>query len=220
MKKLILSCVFATGLVFCGSKAQASTVSWIDWSTTSSGTLTVGSTTVGVSLTGSPFALVNGDGYYNNGATGGTSLTGTYGGLTPSDLIQVAGAGIFTLTFNSPVLDPYIALVSVGRASRSVTYSFSNPFSVISSGPNFWGYSGYSVSGNDFTGYEYSGVLKFSGAYSSISFGITPPEYWHGFNFGVAGLAPTAAVPEPSTLLLLGTGLVGLAIRKRFKTRG
>ncbi len=193
-------------------------VTWIDWQSTSSGSLTIGGTTIDVSLTGNPWDLINGDFYYNNSYTGGTSPSGTYGGLQPSDLIRVTGTGNFALTFDSPVVDPYIALVSVGSAWRSVTYSFDTPFTVISTGSNFWGYGGYSVSGNDFTGIEFNGILQFQGTYSSFSFDILQPEGWHGFNLGVADAA--SPIPEPSTILLLGSGLAGLAgFRQKFKVK-
>ena len=214
--RAFLKTLFCVSVVLC-STSNAGAVTWIDWQSTSNGSLTIGSTNIGVSMTGNPMALVNGDGYYNNGSTGGTSPSGTYGGLTPSDLIQVNGTGTFNLTFDSPIVDPYIALVSVGQGGWPVTYSFDDPFSVISSGGNYWGYSGYSVSpdGTDFTGSEYNGILKFSGTYSSISFDIAPSEHWHGFNFGVADSA--SSVPEPATLLLFGVGLVGVGIARRLR---
>ena len=77
-----LKTLFCVSVVLC-SASIAGAVTWIDWQSTTSGTLTIGSTNIGVTMTGNPMALVNGDGYYNNGATGGTSPSGTYGGLTP-----------------------------------------------------------------------------------------------------------------------------------------
>lgn len=194
--------------------AQASAVTWTDWSNTSAGTLTFGSSTVNVALAGNPWDLVNGDFYYNNGSTGGTSVSGTYAGLAPSDLIRVYNAGQYTISFDKEVVDPYIALVSVGQGGLGVTYSFDSAFSVVSAGGNYWGYSGYTTSGNNFTGYEYNGILKFTGTYTSLSFTIQNPEYWHGFNVGAATAAP---VPEPEMYLslLAGLGALGFVARRR-----
>lgn len=199
---------------------SAPVVNWIDWSSTSSGTLNIAPNTINVSMTGAPIGLSNGDYYYNNAATGGTAVTGTYAGLMPSDMIQVNGASTFTLTFSSAILNPYIALVSVGQGGYPVTYSFGAPVSVLSAGGNYWGYSGYTVNGNNFTGYEYNGILQLQGSYSSISFSTAPGENWHGFNIGSAAVAN--AVPEPETyaMMLAGLGLLGgLARRRKNKTQ-
>lgn len=191
--------------------AHAAT-SWIDWQNTTTGTLQLGTTSVGVHLSGPAWDLVNGDTYFNNTATGGTSATGTYAGLAPSDLIRVYNTGTFTLTFDTPVLDPVLALVSVGQPGYGVNYSFDHAFSVVSHGSNYWGYTGYSTSGTTFTGLEFNGVLQFSGQVSSLTFTVQNPEYWHGFNAGAV-----AAVPEPETwgMLLAGAGAVALVRRRR-----
>jgi hypothetical protein len=105
-------------------------------------------------------------------------------------------------------VDPYIALVSVGQPTGNfVTYSFQNPFTVISYGPNYWGYNGYVINGNDITGHEFNGVLKLTGTFNSLSFTVKDPEDWHGFNVGAV-----SAVPEPSTYLagITALGMLGL----------
>lgn len=208
IKKLLFSLVGLT--VF--FSVNVTHAGWIDWTSTTSGTMDIGGTTVGVTLSGSPHSYENGDYYYNNAATGYTSPTGTYAGLDPSDLIRVYLEGSFTLSFDQTVSGLDMALISVGQGGLPVTYDFDDDFSVVSFGPNYWGYTGYSVSGNDFTGKEYNGILRFDGEFDSISFTTINNEYWHAFNFGSDSLA---RVIEPSSLLLMGLGLIGLALSRR-----
>lgn len=201
---------FATAVCLAGSfMAQSVSADWIDWTNTTTGTMTIGSATVNVTLAGNPMDLVNGDGYYSSyNAT-------TYASLSPSDLIRVDAPSSFTLNFDQTVSDLYMALVSVGRANAPVNYYFGDSFTVLSSGPNQWGYNGYTVSGNTFTGTEYNGVLHFSGDFDSITFNTNPNEYWHGFNF--ASFATASSVSEPASIALLGLGLIGLAAARRRK---
>lgn len=195
------------------SFAMAAPVQWVNWTSATPGSsgsavgsMSFGATSVGVNLSGNFNNFVNGSAYY-------ASYPATYANLSPSDLLQEWTTGTVNLTFSQPVADLYLALVSVGSAGAPVTYGFDRPFTVVSSGPNFWGYTGYSTSGNSFTGREYNGILKFAGTHSSLSFNIDRPENWHGFNAG----AVAAVVPEPGTyaLLLTGLGLAGFAARRR-----
>lgn len=207
-------------LTCAASASMAAAPSWIDWSTPSTGTLTIGSTAVGVTLSGSaPASLVNGDYYYNNANTGGTAPGGTYGGLAPSDMLQVINASTFTLTFSQAITNPYVALVSIGQPNLPISYTFNGAISSLSTaGNNYWGTGSGSFSGNTFTGLEYNGVLQLSGNYTSLTITTAADENWHGFNVGSAALV--TAVPEPETfaMLLAGLGLVGTIARKRKQT--
>ena len=137
--------------------------------------------------------------------------------------------GSVTLTFSRTIKDIYITLYSVGARSNdsnwyyaAVDYAFSglpNGIEVFSYGTSP-GYDSFFLSnnGNTITGAEFSGVLKLAGNFDSLSFDIFHDEYWHGFNIGAGSLASPSTVPEPTTMLLLGLGLMGLAgIRRKFK---
>lgn len=196
------------------SSAMAGTVQWTNWTSATPGSsgsavgsMSFGATSVGVNLRGNFNNFFNGSFYY-------ASYPATYANLSPSGLLQEWTTGTVNLTFSRPVTDLYLALVSVGQLRAPVTYGFDRPFTVVSSGRNFWGYGGYSTSGNSFTGREYNGILKFAGTHSSLSFNIGQPETWHGFNVGAAAVAP---VPEPESyaLLLAGLGLAGFSARRR-----
>lgn len=210
MKQLAATILF--GLVVIAT--PHANAGWIDWTSTTTGTMDVGGTSVGVSLTGNPHNFVNGDYYYNNANTGGTSASGTYGGMAPTDFIQVVAAGSYTLTFDQMVDDLYMSLISVGQPNYPVTYGFNDAFTVESYGANYWGYGGYSVNGNDFTGTEFNGILHFAGSFNSISFTVDPQENWHGFNFASYS---EANVSEPASALLLALGLLGIFGRRLLK---
>ncbi|WP_447987318.1 PEP-CTERM sorting domain-containing protein [Nitrospira sp. Nam74] len=66
---------------------------------------------------------------------------------------------------------------------------------------------------------EPHGVIRFTGAVSSITWTSLTKEFWNGFTVGTYGLAsppsPVSGVPEPSTVLLLGTALFSLAAWRR-----
>ncbi len=192
---------------------QSASAGWIDWTSTSAGTMDIGGTSVGVTLASPGHSFENGDFYYNNTHTGGTSASGTYLGLAPTDMIRVNGPTSFTLSFDQTVTDLSMALVSVGQQGLPVTYDFNDSFTASVAGNNYWGTGSFTTSGDDFIGREYNGILSFAGSFDSISFSTNPGEYWHGFNFA----SNEITVSEPATIALFGLGLISLAIARKRK---
>lgn len=158
-----------------------------------------------------------GDNYWNRAG----NPSGAYA-VTPSNLsfIQFITNGQGgTITFAQAVIDPYIALISVGQPGLATTLTFSDVFTVVSSNNSvanlaYWdvapGSFSIGANGKSLTGNEFSGLLQFKGTFNSLTIATTG-EDWHGFTVGVA------AVPEPSSIALIvgGFAALGLAAQRR-----
>lgn len=112
-----------------------------------------------------------------------------------SDIIAFNGGGptgVHTLRFDPPILNPVMAIVSLGQPSIVVTYDFDVPFTILSFGPGYWGGPGTlnNLGGRRLTGVEGHGTIRFIGPVSQINWTIPNPETWHGITVGIPRQAP------------------------------
>jgi len=98
----------------------------------------------------------------------------------------------------------------------------------VSQGPGYWGGSPTALDqlpGDILRGNEGHGTIQFIGTFSTFSWIVPTPEYWHGFTFGIRTTErieptpPPSTAPEPGTIALVCTGLIGLVrvARRRMK---
>jgi hypothetical protein len=207
--------------------ASAGPIAWVDWTSGSSITGTVdgmitpsAAPAVFTRYTGMfAFAQITGGG--TNYWLPDTPYLSTVVSNAPSstDIIALNLASVAysnNIHFSTPVMNPVMAIVSMGRSNLPVYYDFVQEFSVLSFGPGYWGGPGTltNLGGGVLQGIEGHGAIQFHGAVSDITWTNSPDEYWHGFTVGVPD---TASVPDGgSSLLLLGMALAGLRTgRKR-----
>ena len=204
MKRAVLMALFALALPLA---AYGNTVDF----TNHNGVLTGGST--GLTLAGSELTDV--DGLGGLGLVQGNlgTLNFSTGALTAGNLTTgatFASGGTFVITGNGTGNIPN-GVIFNGSFSSAVTLTFEGTlpnggelYEISGSISGIW-YNGKTVSGRTFQDYVITGKNGFMGGSQTLGSGDT--------------FISTSTVPEPGTLGLLGSGLVGLAgvVRKRMK---
>ncbi len=153
-----------------------------------------------------------------------------------TDIVRLLRSGSQTLSFSQEIANPVFAFVSLNGNG----YGFDQDFEILSggsmnidgAGTDACGYWGCGTSfkqvvdlGGGVMQYrllgtgEPHGVIRFSGAFSTVSWLSLSDENWNGFTLGVEGTSEQvftpAPVPVPAAGLLLLTGLAGLAALRR-----
>jgi hypothetical protein len=143
-------------------------------------------------------------------------------GPSLADVISLfdGGGGTCTITFSQPVVNPVMAIVSLGHQGLAATSAFNVPFDVISRGPGYFGNGPLTEEMNKTVrGEEGNGTIQFFGPVTSIQWTIPESEYWYGLTVGIPGddVGPAGEIPAPGTLLLasVGTALIGYLRRRR-----
>lgn len=147
---------------------------------------------------------------------------------TSTNLIAATGGGVgsyayHTLTFSRPVSNVVMSFYSLGTPSQLSAYTFTQPFTILQTSACTAGSYCLYASNNNLTvnGKEGAGTILFKGTYSSISWTVSVPEDFSGFDFGISGVAfnfgPTTAdtqqslvntvQPLQSTFTMLNTAL-------------
>jgi hypothetical protein len=158
-------------------------------------------------------AQLNGGTVYWNPPSTWTSTQVPNPPTTP-DILRLTGGNnqIYRVTLSRPIRDPLMALVSLGSGGNATEYDFDSPFTIVSQGRNaIWGGTDHSLvqlDGNRLVGSEGNGTIRFVGTFSTFSWTVPIPEFWHGFTFGIRttdALAQPVTVDEGQTATNVGT---------------
>lgn len=107
-----------------------------------------------------------------------------------SDILQLEGGQnqLYRVTLSEPIRDPVMAIVSLGQPAITTQYEFDVPFTIVSQGRGYWGGSATALAvlpSNVLQGTEGHGTIRFIGVFSTFSWTVPIPEFWHGFTFGI-----------------------------------
>ena len=201
----------AIGALAFGTGAQAATITWADWTSNTAGT--VGA--VGLTYAGEQSGFSTTPRYYDPSSSfEGGDVSNAPLATDDSILLKGGSAQIDTVTFSTPVVDPIMAIWSLGQTGDTASFNFiGNPgFTVVAGGPtNQYGGGALVKTGENVFGTEGNGVIQFQGTFSSISWTNPTFENFYAFTIG------TGAVPEPASwaLMIGGFGAAGVALRRR-----
>jgi hypothetical protein len=106
------------------------------------------------------------------------------------ELLQLTGipGTTYMVTLSQPIVDPIMAIVSLGSVANPTAYDFNAPFTIVSQGTGHFGGGAASLTqqpGDVLRGAEGHGTIKFLGTFSTFSWTMPNPEVWHGFTFAI-----------------------------------
>lgn len=106
------------------------------------------------------------------------------------DILRLQGGQnqLYQVTLSEAIRDPIMAIVSLGQPAILTSYEFDSPFTIVSQGQGYWGGNATSLvqqPNNVLEGREGHGTIRFIGTFSTFSWTVPTPEFWHGFTFGI-----------------------------------
>ena len=206
--------IFAVAVAALMSTSASAAIQWTDWTSITS-TLATGSLGASTVTLSGPFdtaQISGGTDYWRTGGNPWAAYDALSNLPTNNDFIAPSGNQVLhTISFSKAVIDPYIAIISLGQGGIQTNWTFNAPFALIDQGQGFWGNGVFTILGNSISAGEAHGVIQFKGSFTSLTLLTNQTENWSGLTIGAAG------VPEPTSwaMLIAGFGLVGAAARRR-----
>ncbi|WP_338769750.1 PEP-CTERM sorting domain-containing protein [Massilia sp. METH4] len=218
MKKLIGSGLLAAAVAAPLSASAADTVDWFNW-TGLTGTAVQNGTNIDATFTATSLGLTHAD-YFTGEDDAYLSAEVTNGPGTDGMFSFAGGTEVVHhVHFSKAVVNPYLAIVSLGSEATAASFNFANVSSItlVSEGDGYYGDGELSIAGGTITGFEGHGVVRLNGTFTDLYFTTPDNEYWYGASFGI----PVSAVPEPGTwaMLAMGGAVLGLVGRRRKQGR-
>jgi hypothetical protein len=206
-------------LAFAAS-AQAAPIDWNTWTSSSGGTISTTGGPIGVGFTGPTHNMIAGYPSYTPNSTFGDGVIVNNAPTPANGIMQLFGGtdAMNTVTFSTPVVNPVMAIWSLGQGGIDAKFVFNATPTLVSGGPSAeYGGPALSVVGNTVSGNEGNGTVQFIGTFSSISWTNPVFENWYGFDVGIAGVANPVPEPETYALMMAGLGAMGFIARRRRK---
>ena len=209
---------FATLLALAAS-AEAAPIDWNTWTSSTAGSISTTGGPVGVSFAGEPISLQTPYPSYTPTSTFADGTIVNNAPVAANGIVQLFGGNtnLNTVTFSAAVVNPVMAIWSLGQGGINAQFAFTNATPIFVSGGPSAEYSGMPISvvGNTVFGSEGNGTVQFLGTYTSISWTNPVYENWYGFDVGIASVANPVPEPETYAMMLAGLGVVGFMARRR-----